>query len=117
MSWSSTLIRPKSMATVVVVLPLTAVVSSIPIDRSVSVCSVVTGGISDTAPTNVVLPAPNPPAIRILRGMIRGPLGEPGPRTSTRAESIEQPFEDHEAGPAVVPGQLWEVQLQAPSGG
>jgi hypothetical protein len=60
------LIRPKSMATVVVVLRSTPVVSSTPMLRSLSISSVYSGRISLIAPTSVVLPAPNPPAIRIL---------------------------------------------------
>src|SRR5919108_158767 len=66
---SSMVRRPKSMATVVVVLPVTADRSSMPTDRSVMTASVVSGVISDTAPTNVVFPTPNPPATTILTGM------------------------------------------------
>src|SRR5690606_37738665 len=58
--------RPKSMATVVVFLFSTPERSSTPTPRSVRTSSVRRGRISLTAPTSVVLPTPNPPAIRIL---------------------------------------------------
>ena len=66
---SSIEIRPKSIATVVVVLPGTALTSSRPTDAVVRASSVTRGGISDSACTIVVLPTPNPPAITILSGM------------------------------------------------
>src|SRR6266851_1047728 len=59
-------IRPKSMATVVVVLASTPLRSSKPTLALVRASSVRNGRTSLTAPTNVVLPAPNPPATRIL---------------------------------------------------
>ena len=58
--------RPKSMATVVVFLPSTPLVSSTGRPASVSSSSVRSGLISLTAPTRVVLPTPKPPATRIL---------------------------------------------------
>src|SRR4051794_18769564 len=63
------------MATVVVVLCSTPVVSSMPMLRSVSSSSVCSGRISLTAPTSVVLPTPNPPATRSFtaRGMSAAP--------------------------------------------
>src|SRR2546423_3744969 len=61
-SVSSTVMRPKSIATVVVTLARTCEASSTPADSVVIAASVVSGGISDTAETNVVLPTPNPPA-------------------------------------------------------
>jgi hypothetical protein len=48
MSWSSTGIRPKSIATVVVDLPGTALRPSTPTDASVIACSVTSGVISET---------------------------------------------------------------------
>src|ERR1700752_1795024 len=39
---------------------------STPAEASVTIASVRSGMISDTAPTNVVLPAPNPPAMTIF---------------------------------------------------
>src|SRR5205823_6331301 len=65
-SASSTVIRPKSMATVVVVFAPTREVSSTSCDSLVIAASVVSGGISDTAETNVVFPTPNPPATTSL---------------------------------------------------
>src|SRR5436190_7292883 len=59
-------IRPKSSATVVVVLFGMPARLSTPALDSVISSSVRSGGISLTAPTMVVLPTPNPPATRIL---------------------------------------------------
>src|SRR5919108_3402955 len=109
MSWSSTVMRPKSIATVVVVLSGTAAVSSTPTDRAVMSCSVVSGGISDTDPTKVVLPAPNPPATRTLSGMSCWPACVGAPRDSTRTESIQKPPKDRVAGPAVGGDRLRQV--------
>src|SRR4051812_3466808 len=64
---SRMVIRPKSIATVVVVFPSTPSVSSTPMPRSESTSSVRRGRISLIAPTSVVLPTPKPPATRILR--------------------------------------------------
>src|SRR5438067_13878162 len=61
--------RPKSIATVVVALLSTPVRLSVPTLAAVRVSSVVNGSISLTARTNVVLPAPNPPAMRILNAV------------------------------------------------
>ncbi|ARX87920.1 hypothetical protein SMD44_07405 [Streptomyces alboflavus] len=60
------MIRPKSMATVVVVLCSTPARSSVPSLTVVSNSSVLKGAISLTAPTKVVLPTPNPPATKIF---------------------------------------------------
>src|ERR687896_1570063 len=112
-SCSSTVMRPKSIATVVVFLSGTAAVSSIPTDSEVMCCSVVRGGISDTAPTKVVLPAPNPPATRSLSGISSRPAGGGGRRrVSTRTESIEQPSQNLMTGAAVTVGGSWQVDLQ-----
>src|ERR1035438_8848800 len=59
-------IRPKSIATVVVVLLSTPLRSSWLALALVRASSVLSGRTSLIAPTNVVLPAPNPPAMRIL---------------------------------------------------
>lgn len=64
---SRRVIRPKSMATVVVCLASTPPVSSTGRPASLSVSSVLSGLISLTAATRVVLPTPNPPATRIFR--------------------------------------------------
>src|SRR5580700_3460444 len=63
---SRTVMRPKSIATVVVDLASTPSRSSTIMLGSLSTSSVRNGLISLTALTIVVLPAPKPPAIRIL---------------------------------------------------
>ena len=60
------MIRPKSIATVVVDLRGTASRSSTPSDSLVTRASVRSGWISETDPTRVVLPTPKPPATTIL---------------------------------------------------
>src|ERR1022692_2730285 len=65
-------IRPKSIATVVVVLLSTSVRSSKPALALVKASSVRSGRTSLIALTSVVLPAPKPPAIRILTA-VSGP--------------------------------------------
>src|SRR5919112_2878174 len=62
-------IRPKSIATVVVVLSGTAATSSTPIDAAVSASSVSSGGISESVRTIVVLPTPKPLATTIFSGI------------------------------------------------
>src|SRR5882757_7454354 len=64
-------IRPKSIATVVVVLPGTCRLSSTPTPAEVMIASVVSGVISETDPTSVVLPTPKPPAITIFADVTR----------------------------------------------
>src|SRR5690606_40643634 len=58
--------RPKSSATVVVVLPLTPSRSSTPTLAWVRYSSVRSGATSLTAPTMVVFPTPNPPGTSIF---------------------------------------------------
>src|SRR5687768_11916958 len=70
-SVSSTVMRPKSMATVVVVLAPMWRVSSMPVEALVMAASVRSGSISEIAPTNVVLPTPNPPAMTNLTDVMR----------------------------------------------
>src|SRR3954447_27068802 len=62
----STVMQPKSIATVVVVLRGVWLRSSTPAATSVMAASVVSGSISEMEPTAVVLPTPKPPAITIL---------------------------------------------------
>jgi hypothetical protein len=69
-AWSM-LTQPKSIATVVVVFCGTAQVSSTPTLGAVITSSVRSGGISETAPTKVVLPTPNPPATTIFAEVTR----------------------------------------------
>src|SRR4029450_4631941 len=73
-------------------LPWIWVVSSTPRLAVVMAASVVSGMISETAPTKVVLPTPKPPAMTILTGVgaLDSPAGEPEPYCP---ESIEPPLE------------------------
>src|SRR3954470_19757068 len=77
--------RPKSMATVVVTLWSTPSVSSTDCPASLSSSSVRSGRISLTAPTRVVLPAPNPPATRIFKAS----LGPSWTDENSMSESLE----------------------------
>src|SRR5512142_2795641 len=83
-------IRPKSIATVVVALPGTFDASSTPWPAEVITASVVSGSISDTAPTSVVLPTPKPPATTIFAEVIS--LGW-APARSELAKSTQHPFQ------------------------
>src|SRR5690348_602183 len=60
--------QPKSIATVVVCLSGTWLMSSTPAATEVISASVVSGTISEMLPTDVVLPTPKPPAMTILTG-------------------------------------------------
>lgn len=66
------MIRPKSMATVVVDFSSTPSRLSVRTLAVVMTSSVLSGAISLTAPTKVVLPTPNPPATRIFRAVGKG---------------------------------------------
>ena len=68
--------RPKSMATVVVVFWSTPPVSSTVLPAWLSCSSVRSGRISLTAPTRVVLPTPKPPATSIFsaRAVVSPPV-------------------------------------------
>src|SRR5215470_4918904 len=98
MMLSSIVRRPKSMATVVVVFWLPTPASSIPTEALVIAASVVNGEISDSAPTNVVFPAPNPPDTRILAGtggsflLCGGMLADC--ETSECSDTLDQPFQE-----------------------
>src|SRR4051812_17757593 len=83
-------IRPKSIATVVVSLPGTLDASSTPCPAEVISASVVSGSISETAPTSVVLPTPKPPAMTIFAEVIS--LGC-APARSELAKSTQHPFQ------------------------
>src|SRR5215469_7501588 len=82
-------IRPKSIATVVVVLPLTPLRSSCSKLALVRASSVYSGRTSLIALTSVVLPAPNPPATRILN-TASGPPPAPSEGTETMQHLPEQ---------------------------
>src|SRR3954469_4863823 len=94
--------RPKSIATVVDVLPVfTPPVSSIPSATLVMAASVVRGAISEMDPTKVVFPTAKPPATMILTG--RGALSSSGCESadagaSERLKAIEHPFEQFQVG-------------------
>src|SRR6266568_2333102 len=92
MSPASKVTRPKSMATVVVVLSGTCDKSSTPALAAVITASVVSGVISETDPTKVVLPTPKPPATTIFTDVIAdSPML---PRGGLElAKSTEHPFE------------------------
>src|ERR1700722_7266979 len=91
-------IRPKSRATVVVVLRPTPVRSSRPMLAVVRASSVCSGRTSLIAPTRVVLPAPNPPAMRILCAVKAGTVAAVPPGLSERAESMKYLLEHVVAG-------------------
>src|SRR6266545_3108907 len=91
---SSMVMQPKSRATVVVVFAGMYPVRSIWAATSVISASVVSTGISEIAPTAVVFPTPNPPAMTIFTG-----IG--GRRAATRPapladglESTDHPFDN-----------------------
>src|SRR5919199_5552815 len=91
----SMLIRPKSIATVVVVLPGTCRLSSTPTPADVMIASVVSGVISETDPTSVVLPTPNPPAMTIFADVTRPAAGRRD--MSEPAKSTQHPFQQFRA--------------------
>src|SRR4051812_41834641 len=89
------LIRPKSMATVVVILPGTCRLSSTPTPAEVMIASVVSGVISETEPTSVVLPTPKPPAMTIFAEVTRPAAGRCD--MSEPAKSTQHPFQQFRA--------------------
>src|SRR6476659_5486895 len=105
--------RPKSMATVVVVLPGRC--ASMSRDTDVIGASVVSGVISEIEPTNVVFPTPKPPAMTILTGT--GAAGAAGSDRvavgirSERLKAIQNPFEQLDVGP-VARGLARTVDLE-----
>src|SRR5579872_3883663 len=96
----SSVIRPKSIATVVVDLSGTCDRSSTSVLATVITASVVSGVISDTEPTNVVLPTPNPPATTIFTDVMAG-ASVLGWATLDLTESTEHPFEQMEVRTAL----------------
>src|SRR5215469_6870687 len=79
------------MATVVVTFPGTCRVSSTPSPAEVMMASVVSGVISETEPTSVVLPTPNPPAMTIFADVTRPWPGRDA--MSEPAKSTEYPLQ------------------------
>src|SRR5215472_17856422 len=94
---SRIVIRPKSMATVVVDFCSTPYSESTSSLRSLSVSSVRSGRISLTEPTSVVLPAPKPPAMRILRAVRTG-SAVPRSDSSKAIDNLLEDLEIAEAG-------------------
>src|SRR5580658_3530555 len=88
---ASRVTRPKSIATVVVVLSGVWDRSSTPSLTAVMTASVVSGVISETEPTNVVLPAPKPPATTIFTDVTAVSVSEPGTALEL-AKSTKHPF-------------------------
>src|SRR5271154_5966952 len=97
----SSVIRPKSIATVVVVLSGTCDRSSTSVLATVMTASVVSGVISDTEPTNVVLPTPNPPATTIFTDVMAAGASDLGWATLDLTESTKHPFEQIEVRTAL----------------
>src|SRR5215472_15771379 len=97
----SKVIRPKSMATVVVFLSGTCDRSSTSVLATVITASVVSGVISDTEPTKVVLPTPKPPATTIFTDVIAEASPPPcGRATLDLTESTKHPFKQIKVGAA-----------------
>src|SRR4029453_2664908 len=95
--------RPKSMATVVLVFrSVWPPASSMPTECSVIAASVDSGSMSEIEPMKVVLPTANPPATTILTvvGAASVPVG--GEATSERGNAIENPLQNAERGRGVV---------------
>src|SRR6266851_3989719 len=96
---ASSVTRPKSMATVVVVLSGVCDRSSTPSLTDVITASVVSGVISETDPTNVVLPAPKPPATTIFTDVTAASVSTPEAALES-AKSTKHPFKEVEIWPA-----------------
>src|SRR6266849_3872857 len=96
--------RPKSIATVVVVFAGVCRFSSTAEEASVISASVASSGTSDSAPTMVVLPTPNPPATRIFADSA-GAVSEGRAKASRGLESTQHPFQQfaprHDGGDRV----------------
>src|ERR1700691_548156 len=97
----SSVIRPKSIATVVVDLSGTCDRSSTSVLATVITASVVSGVISETEPTNVVLPTPNPPATTIFTDVMACGASAMGRATLDLTESTKHPFEQMEVRTAL----------------
>src|SRR3954447_1239574 len=103
MMLSSMVTRPKSIATVVVVLPGPAAPTWSTVEAAMVIAaSVVSGSISDSAPIIVVLPTPNPPETTIFTGTGGGvPAGRRSWGSAARPVGVsecsdtgDQPFEE-----------------------
>src|SRR6266849_3638451 len=98
---ASRVTRPKSIATVVVVLSGVCDRSSRPSLAEVITASVVSGVISDTDPTNVVLPTPKPPATTIFTDVIAASAAAVSETALELAKSTEHPFKQVKVQPAL----------------
>src|SRR3954454_2051305 len=110
MSSRSRLTRPKSIATVVVVLSGVDDRSSTSVLAWVITASVVSGMISETDPTNVVFPTPKPPPTMILTEVMpefRCPEAAP---VLELAKSTENPFQQLEVRLPLSEGRLMQAQ-------
>src|SRR5690606_6533717 len=92
-------IRPKSMATVVVAFCGVAYRSSTDTLASVIDASVVSGSISDTAPTSVVFPTPKPPATTIFVDDVGPAAAGVDGSESNSPKATENPFHEFDTGP------------------
>src|SRR3954470_7986204 len=91
--------RPKSIATVVVVLFGVAELSSTSALASVIMASVVSGSISESAPTIVVFPEPNPPATTILADEVGPVTCGAYPSESNSPKPTEHPLHELDTRP------------------
>src|SRR3954452_10738815 len=94
--------RPKSIATVVVVLSMPGSRWSTDSLAAVIQASVFTGGISEMAATQVVLPTPKPPAITILAEVSPGRDGAGWTGSGKLPETITDPFQQAEIAAGVL---------------
>src|SRR5690606_3220044 len=92
--------RPKSMATVVVVLPWTPLRSSTASAARVIVSSVDSGSISEIEPMNVVLPTAKGPTTRIFTAVWVAPPRTEACSPKLGAETIEHLLQDLPVGEA-----------------
>src|SRR3569833_1777195 len=109
MSSRSRLTRPKSIATVVVVLAGVEDRSSTSVLAWVITASGVSGMISETDPTNVVFPTPKPPPTMILTEVMPAVLEVAGPGLEL-AKSTENPFQQLEVRLPLSEGRLMQAQ-------
>src|SRR3954449_8628556 len=108
---------PKSIAIVVVVFMVASPGSSMPTDSIVISASVVSGEISEMAPTVVVLPTPKPPATMILTGTGALRRGGSGTRAlaTTRLSGNGSKATDHSHdGVGIGKVALQDVHVQMP---
>src|SRR4029453_13622345 len=106
--------RPKSMATVVLVFrSVWPPASSMPTECSVIAASVDSGSMSEIEPMKGVFPPANPPATTILTvvGAASVPVG--GEATSERGNAIENTLQNAERGRGIVRRAVVRLALHA----